>query len=92
LVRTAILRHQNANKYQLKRGTAVLGSDAKAAKDRDTFVPAVLISDGDGRLTAESHKTQGSSDLVGFAKADALVFIKAGQGFTRGETVEIRYL
>jgi molybdopterin biosynthesis enzyme len=83
---------QGAKNTQLQRGLAVLTRDAKAAKDRDTFVPVTLDTDKEGRLTATPLRSQGSSDFVGFARAEALVFIKAGRRYKIADVVEIRYL
>ena len=92
LVRTAILRMQNASISQLKQGTAILAADAKAVMDRDTLLPATLSTNADGKLIVTSLRSQGSSDLVGFARSDSLIYVKAGVNFKKGETVEIVYL
>lgn len=91
-VRMAILQMQGASDARLHLGSAVLGKDAKAAKDRDTFLPATLGTDKDGRLIATPLKSQGSSDFVGFTRAEALVFIRAGERYKMGDVVEIRLL
>jgi molybdenum cofactor synthesis domain-containing protein len=92
LVRTVLFEMQSASVSQLKSGTALLATDAKAARDRDTFLPATLSPKSDGGLVATSLRSQGSSDLVGFAKADSLIYVKAGQNLLKGDAVEIRYL
>lgn len=84
-VRKAILGMQSAVLTDLKRGSAVLSSDAKAARDRDTFVPARLETNRSGQLVANPLKSQGSSDFVGFARADALVFVAKGKIVKAGE-------
>src|SRR5687767_5153888 len=68
-VRTAILRMQNALQVEMPTGFAVLASAAKAAKERDTYLPATLTTDAEGRLLATPLRWLGSSDFVGFAKA-----------------------
>jgi molybdenum cofactor synthesis domain-containing protein len=91
-VRIAILQMQSAANTKLRDGFAVLGKDAKAARDRDTFLPATLGTDKTGRLIATPIRTQGSSDFVGFARAQGLIFIKAGERYRIDDVVEIRYL
>jgi molybdenum cofactor synthesis domain-containing protein len=91
-VRMAILQMQSATNTQPGRAFAVLGKDAKAARDRDTFLPATLSTDKSGRLVAMPLRSQGSSDFVGFARAEALIFIKAGDRYKIGDVVQIRYL
>ena len=91
-VRMAILQIQSAANTQLGRGFAILDKDAKAARDRDTFLPATLGTDKRGRLIATLLRSQGSSDFVGFARADTLVFIPAGTARKAGEAAEIRFL
>ena len=91
-VRTAILKMQNASRTGLPAGFAVLTSTAKAANERDTYLPATLQSSRDGRLLATPLRWHGSSDFVGFAKAQALVFVKRGVTIAEGEVAEIFYL
>jgi molybdopterin biosynthesis enzyme len=70
----------------------VLSSAAKAAKERDTYLPATLDTDRTGRLVATPLRWHGSSDFVGFAKADALIFISRGESVASGEVARIAYL
>ena len=91
-VRTAILKMQNAADTDLRSGYAVLSSAAKAAKERDTYLPATLDTDRTGRLVATPLRWHGSSDFVGFAKADALIFIGRGESIASGEVARIAYL
>ena len=91
-VRTAILQMQNMSQPQLKQGFAILANDAKAAKDRDTFLPSRLETNKSGQLIATPLKSQGSSDFVGFARADSLIFIAAGKSYKLGDTVELAFL
>lgn len=91
-VRTAILKLQHATQTDLKRGVAVIAADAKAARDRDTYLPARLETNKSGQLTATPLKSQGSSDFVGFARADSLIFIPKGKIIKAGEVVEINFL
>jgi molybdenum cofactor synthesis domain-containing protein len=91
-VRTAILKMQHAAETDLKSGFAVLDSAAKAAKERDTYLPATLDTNNDGQLVATPLRWHGSSDFVGFAKADALVFIPRGETISSGAVGRIVYL
>ena len=91
-VRTAIMQLQRSTATDLRKGFAVLAGDAKAAHDRDTYLPSRLEIDETGRLLAVTLRSQGSSDLVGFAQADSLVFIAKGQIIKGGETAPIVFL
>jgi molybdopterin biosynthesis enzyme len=91
-VRTAILKMQGAAKTDLRSGFAVLSSPAKAAKERDTYLPASLDTDDNGRLIATPLRWHGSSDFVGFAKADALIFMSRGESVASGDVARIAYL
>ncbi|MEQ1923942.1 MAG: gephyrin-like molybdotransferase Glp [Pyrinomonadaceae bacterium] len=91
-VRKAIMKLQGSAATELKKGFAVLASEAKAARDRDTYLPSRLETDETGRLIAVTLKSQGSSDLVGFAQADSLVFVPRGQVIKGGETAQIVFL
>lgn len=91
-VRRAILNAQCASSVDLKRGTAVLAADARAARDRDTFTPARLETDSTGQLIAIPLRSQGSSDFVGFARADALIFLPKGSRRAKGECADIAFL
>jgi molybdenum cofactor synthesis domain-containing protein len=91
-VRTAILKMQSASQTDLRSGFAVLASTAKATKERDTYLPATLDPDASGHLVATPLRWHGSSDFVGFAKADALVFIARGETISAGAVGRIVYL
>ena len=78
-VRTAILQMQNATQTQLKEGFAVVSSKLKGAKDRDSYLPASLEINEKAQLIATSLRFSGSSDFVGFAKADCLIFVPKGK-------------
>jgi molybdenum cofactor synthesis domain-containing protein len=88
-VRASILKMQTAAKTDLRAGFAVLTSDAKAAKERDTYLPATIATDERGRLLATPLRWHGSSDFVGFACADALVFIPKGESIPGGNIAGI---
>jgi molybdenum cofactor synthesis domain-containing protein len=91
-VRTAILLMQKSLRTDLRTGFAVMTSDAKAAKERDTYLPATLATDSDGRLLADPLNWHGSSDFVGFARSDALVSLKRGEIIRAGQAAPILYL
>ncbi|MEO8572776.1 MAG: gephyrin-like molybdotransferase Glp [Pyrinomonadaceae bacterium] len=91
-VRTAIRKMQSASRTGLPEGTAVLTSDVRAAKERDTYFPATLATDNAGTLRATPLRWFGSSDFVGFAKADALVLVSRGEAMVSGSVARIAYL
>lgn len=91
-VRMAILQMQDASATQLRSGFAILGEDAKAARDRDTYLPATLTTDREGRLIATPLRSQGSSDFVGFARAEALIFVPSGRLIATGKAASILFL
>lgn len=91
-VRKAIMQLQNAAVTGLKKGAAILASDARSARDRDTYLPSRLEIDETGRLIAVTLRSQGSSDLVGFAQADSLVFVAKGQMIKGGNPAPILFL
>jgi molybdenum cofactor synthesis domain-containing protein len=91
-VRRTILQLQNATNAGLPEGTAVLTSQAKAAKERDTYLPASLWTDKSGRLLASPLRWHGSSDFVGFARADALIHIVRGVTVKENEVVKILFI
>lgn len=90
--RKAILGLQGAGVTDLKTDHAVLAENAKAARDRDTFIPARLETNKSGQLVAIPLKSRGSSDFVAFARADSLIFIPKGKMVKAGERVEIAVL
>ena len=91
-VRNAILLMQSASNTNLRSGFAVLTSDAKGAKERDTYLPATLESDASGRLLASPLRWHGSSDFVGFARANVLVALKRGEIIPAGGVAPIVFL
>lgn len=84
--RTALLAAQGAKETQLESRTAVLGRELKGAKARESYLPARLGTNDDGQLTAEPLKWGGSSDFIGFARADALVVVPADAGVVAAGT------
>jgi len=91
-VRKAMLLMQGAGQSDLKPGYAILTRSGKGAKDRDSYLPATLKTGNGGHLFAEPLKWGGSSDFVGFARAEALIIVPAGQSFDEGDVVEIVFL
>jgi len=68
--------------------TATLSHSIKDASSRRSYLPARLFI-RDGRALVESLKWGGSSDLVAFMKANALIVVReATHAIAEGETVE----
>lgn len=76
--RTALRAMQGAKEPALKEETAVLARDLKGSIERESYLPAVLRTDGKGALMAEPLQWGGSSDFVAFARATALIDVPAG--------------
>jgi molybdopterin biosynthesis enzyme len=91
-VRKAILQMQNAAVTDLKRGIAIASRPVKAPKERDAYLPATLSADATGSLFAEPLNWHGSSDFIGFARADALIVVPHAKSFDSGERVKVLYL
>jgi molybdopterin molybdotransferase len=85
--RTALRAMQGAREPSLKEERAVLSRPAKGTAERTSYLPAVLGTDDEGRLTAEPLKWGGSSDFVAFARATALVIVPAGVKSAEAGTV-----
>ena len=82
--RTALRTMQGATEKTLQEVTTVLARSGKASPDRDSYLPAVLRTDEDGRLLAEPLKWGGSSDFVSFARANGLIIVPAGSAIAGG--------
>lgn len=91
-VRKAILQMQGEAETDLKRGTAVAAKPVRAPKERDAYLPATISTDPSGCVVARPLNWQGSSDFIGFARADALIVVSRGKSFDSGERVKILYL
>lgn len=91
-VRTALLKMQNAEKAELKKGFAVTSEKIKAAKERDSMLPVSLNSDKKGNLRIETLRFSGSSNFIAFARADALVFVPQGKSPEKGDAAAIFFL
>ncbi|MBA4125099.1 MAG: molybdopterin molybdotransferase MoeA [Acidobacteria bacterium] len=90
--RTALLKMQSAKSCELKPSFAVVSDNIKAAKERDSFLPASLETDKKGKLIIESLRFNGSSNFIAFARADALVFVPQGKNLESGDIAEIFFL
>jgi molybdenum cofactor synthesis domain-containing protein len=91
-VRTAILELMQASETELQGGFARLTGVAKAAKERETYLPVTLDTHKDGTLLAAPLRWHGSSDFVGFASAEALVILKRGETLQAGEPARVLFL
>jgi molybdenum cofactor synthesis domain-containing protein len=91
-VREALLRMQGAADPSIRSGTAVLTRSVRGARERDTCLPASLRTGGGGRLFAEPLKFGGSSDFVGFARAEALIRLPYGSSCDEGDVVEVLFI
>jgi molybdopterin molybdotransferase len=91
-VRLAILQMQNAGETELKRGFALVSKQIKGAKERDSYLPAALEFTEKARLIVTPLRFSGSSDFVGFARADCLIFVPKGETMNEGNVAEIRFL
>ena len=76
--RAALRKMQGARQTGLIEETAVLAQAVKGSADRESYLPAILMTDEQGTLLAEPLKWGGSSDFVAFARATALIIIPAG--------------
>jgi molybdenum cofactor synthesis domain-containing protein len=91
-VRRCILIMQSAYKTELPSGYAVAELPMKGTSERDSYLPAVIATDASGQIVASPIRWHGSSDLVGFARADALVLVPQGTSVAAGDVVEAIFL
>jgi molybdenum cofactor synthesis domain-containing protein len=75
--RAALLKMQGAAKLHLEIESAFLAKDVKGAGERESYLPARVRTNSEGRLIAEPLKWGGSSDFVSFARATALIIVPA---------------
>jgi molybdopterin molybdotransferase len=88
--RTALLAMQGAREPAMKLEWATLANKVKGAKDRDSYVPALLSANDQGLQIAESLKWGGSSDFVGFVRATSLIIVPRDTGVVEaGKRVRI---
>lgn len=87
--RPALLKMQGARELELPRASAYLTRAVKGAPPRRSHQPAHLTINN-GRAEAEPLKWSGSSDLVAFMRADALIVVpEERQKIEAGELAEI---
>lgn len=91
-VRTAILQMQNAKQTNLKKGFAVLSKQLKGAKERDSYLPAKLEISEKANLIVTPVRFSGSSDFIGFAKADCLIFVPKGESLEPESIAKIVFI
>lgn len=91
-VRTAILRMQSAKNCELRKGFAVASTKLKAAKERDSVLPASVVTNERGELIIESLRFNGSSNFIAFSRANALVFVPQAKNLEAGDVAEIYFL
>ncbi|MEP6947513.1 MAG: gephyrin-like molybdotransferase Glp [Acidobacteriota bacterium] len=75
-----------------KVGFAIVSAAVEAARERQTYLPAALSSLNSGYLSAEPLRWNGSSDFIGFARADALIVLEKGTSHSNGDCIPIEYL
>jgi molybdopterin molybdotransferase len=87
--RAALLKMQGAGEIGLPRARAYLTRPVKGAPPRRSHQPARLTI-RDGRAEAEPLKWSGSSDLIAFMRADALIVVPEDRrGLNQDELVEV---
>jgi molybdopterin molybdotransferase len=91
-VREALLRMQGARHPALRSSAAITAASIKAARERDTYLPARTSVGMDGIATVTSLAWKGSSDLVSFSKANSLISLEAGEERSAGELTRVLYL
>ena len=83
---------QNAKTVELRSGCAVSVGRMKAAAERETYLPVTLETNKEGILLAKPLKWGGSSDFVGFARAEAIAAVPRGSMIETGDKVRILFL
>lgn len=91
-VRTALLKMQGAQDFELEKGTAVVSEKIKGAKERDSFLPVSVATGSRGNLSVESLRFSGSSNFIAFSRANALIFIPQNSSFQTGDVAQILLL
>lgn len=85
--RTALRAMQGASEAALAEEWAVLARPVKGAMERESYLPARLLTEEGGRQLAEPLKWGGSSDFVAFAEATALIIVAQGAGALDAGTI-----
>ena len=91
-VRRAIMLMQCAATAGAERGFAVLNAPVKGNRLRDSYLAAALATSADGKLVAVPLPSAGSSDLVAFARAEALIVVPKTVTFAEGDVVNVVFL
>jgi molybdenum cofactor synthesis domain-containing protein len=91
--RTALRAMQGALDAEMKEERALLSREVRGAQERESFLPALLRTDEQGRLIAVPLKWGGSSDFVAFARAAALINVPQGvKTLEAGKVVRVLHL
>jgi molybdenum cofactor synthesis domain-containing protein len=77
-VRSALRAMQGAKELSLPTESATLLRKVKGAMERESYLPARLLTSAEGCIMAEPLKWGGSSDFVAFARATALIILPRG--------------
>ncbi len=77
-VRTALLAMQGAGEPAPEEKWGILERSVRGSVERESYLPARLITDKAGHLVVEPLKWGGSSDFVAFARATGLIRVPAG--------------
>ena len=81
---------QGAKELSPEPETAILLSRVKGTLERESYLPARLLSTEQGCVMAEPLKWGGSSDFVGFAHATVLIIVPKGiKAIDEGSYVKI---
>lgn len=90
--RPALRKMQGENSPMLTTAQAELARPVKDSSSRRSYLPARLFIEN-GRAKAETLKWGGSSDLVAFMRANALIIVpEETHEIAEGETVEVMAL
>ena len=83
---------QKATQTGLKEGFAVLSEPMRGAKERDSYLPGTLEINEKAQLIATPLRFSGSSDFVGFARADCLILIPKDKNLAAEEIAKIVFI
>jgi molybdopterin molybdotransferase len=76
-VRGALRAMQGAKQLAATTESAILLSNVRGTMERESYLPATLVTNEQGCIMAEPLKWGGSSDFVAFARATALIIVPA---------------
>ena len=91
-VRRALMSLQSSADPAMRRGFASLYAPLRGNRSRDTYFPARLASEADGKLIAVPLPWLGSSDFVSFAHAEALIVVPKLMTVNEGDVADILFL